>query len=107
MLAVPAILYGSESWVLNKQTVSRIVATEMKCLRFVAGYTRMDMKYNEDIRNKLQIFSLIDKIAEYRRKWYDHVCRMSSERAPFKILNYTPRGRRDQGRPLKRWIQQL
>ncbi|PSN47427.1 hypothetical protein C0J52_21754 [Blattella germanica] len=45
----------------------------MKFLRSVAGYTRLDMRRNEDIRKELNIFKLNDKIKEYRVNWLEHV----------------------------------
>ena len=106
-LAVPMLLYGSECWTLNKELIRRLEVAEMKFLRFVAGYTLMDKKKNEDIRRELKIFNLTMKIEEYRRNWHEHICRMGPERIAHRVLNYKPRGRRSQGRPVGRWIQQL
>jgi hypothetical protein len=35
--------------------------------------------------------------------WKEHVDRMSSDRIPKMILKYQPKGKRNLGRPLKRW----
>lgn len=52
MLAIPEILYESESsngcMVLDEQATWRIESTEMKFWRFVAGYTHVDIKINTD-----------------------------------------------------------
>ncbi|PSN36746.1 hypothetical protein C0J52_23196 [Blattella germanica] len=79
----------------------------MKFLRFVAGYTLMDKKKNKDIRQELKILNLTMKIEQYRRNWHQHICRMGPERIAHRVLNYKPRGRRSQGRPVGIWIQQL
>ena len=107
VMAVPLILYGSEFWTLTKAQERRIEAVEMKFPTSVAGYTRLDMRRNEDIREELNIFKLKDKIKEYRVNWLEHVERMDRERAPKVLLKYRPRGRRNVGRPRKRWRDQL
>ena len=38
------LLYGSEFWTLTKEDERKIEAAEMRFLRSVAGYTRLDKK---------------------------------------------------------------
>jgi hypothetical protein len=42
-------------------------------------------------------------IYQYRKNWKEHVDSMSSDRIPKMILKYQPKGKRNPGRPLKRW----
>jgi hypothetical protein len=49
-MAVPALLYGSETWTPIKRDWNRIQAAEMKYLRTVKGCTRLDQIRNEDIK---------------------------------------------------------
>jgi hypothetical protein len=74
----------------------------MRFLRRTAGYTRWDHKRNEDILTELQI-SQIKFIYHYRKIWKEHFDRISSDRIPKMILKYQPKGKRNLGRPLKRW----
>jgi hypothetical protein len=41
-MEVPALIYGSENWSLNRSDRRKIEATEMRFLRLVAGYTLWD-----------------------------------------------------------------
>jgi hypothetical protein len=41
--------------------------------------------------------------AKYKQNWINHLERMDNTRLPKHALNYKPRGRRDRGRPRKRW----
>ena len=41
------------------------------------------------------------------QKWLQHVQRMDTNRLPKQALQYKPRGRRNIGRPRKRWRDQL
>jgi hypothetical protein len=58
IIAVPVILYGSETWTLRKRDWNRIQAAEMKYLRTVKGCASLDQIRNEDIRNELGISAL-------------------------------------------------
>ena len=40
---------------------------------------------------------------KYKQNWINHLERMENTRLPKHALNYKPRGRRDRGRPRKRW----
>lgn len=103
IMAAPVLLYGSESWVTTKPLESRVQAAEMRFLRRTKGCDRRDHIRNDDIRAELGIYSLLEKVTQYRKQWKDHVERMPAERLPLQILNYKPAGKRSIGRPRKRW----
>ena len=46
VLARPKLLYGSEIWVTTKRDMNRLEAAEMRFLRSVKGYTRLDKIIN-------------------------------------------------------------
>ena len=48
-MVVPPLLYGSETWTLQKRHRSRIQAMEMRYLRKIECVTRLDRVSNEDI----------------------------------------------------------
>ena len=99
-------LYGSENWALNSRTHSRLQAAEMRFLRTIQGVTRKDRLKNETIRNNVGIYNLNEKIKEYRKEWKEHIERMGDERIPKQVLRYIPKGRRNVGRPKRRWLDQ-
>jgi hypothetical protein len=78
-------------------------AAEMRFLRSVKGCTRLDKIWNEDIRKELGVFSINDRIRRYRQDWLEHVERMKEGRVPKQALWCRPKGRRDPGRPRRRW----
>ena len=106
-LILPTFLYGSENWTLTASQRRRTEAAEMKLLRPLAGYTLYDHKTNNSMRKELRITSILDKIDEYRKKWFLHIQRMPQNRIPLKSYNYRPQERRSIGRPKKRWREQL
>jgi len=40
---------------------------------------------------------------KYKQNWINHLERTDNTRLPKHALNYKPQGRRDRGRPRKRW----
>ncbi|KAJ4433985.1 hypothetical protein ANN_16304 [Periplaneta americana] len=106
-MAIPTLLYGSETWTLTTSQLKRIEAAEMRLLRPLAGYTLYDHKYNEDMRQELNTAAITETIHKYRSNWHEHVLRMPDDRLPRRLLNYRPLGYRGRGRPKKRWRDQL
>jgi hypothetical protein len=90
----------SETSVTTKRDVTRLEATEMRFLRSVKGYTRLDKIRSEIIRKELEIPGIQDVRTKYKQNWINHLERMN---LPKLALNYKPRGRSDGGRPRKRW----
>jgi len=83
--------------------MSRLEAAEMRFLRSVKGYIRLDKIRSEVIRKELKISGIQDLRAKYKQNWINHLERMDNTSLPKHALNYKPRGRRDRGRPWKRW----
>ena len=103
VLARPSLLYGSETWVTTKRDMTRLEAEELRFMRSVAVYTRLDEIRNEVIRKELETSGIQDLKLKYKQNWINHLERMDNSRLPIHALNYKPRGRRDRGRPRKRW----
>ena len=103
-LALPVLLYGSETWTVKASDARRITAAEMKYMRRTAGYTWTDYKTNAQIAKELKMTLIWDKLLEYKRSWIQHVNRMPRTRLPRVMKYYSPTGRRNHGRPLKRLL---
>jgi hypothetical protein len=71
-----------------------------------AKHTWRDHKTNEEILNELKVTSVLDKITSYRSDWIQHVSRMPRSRLPKLLTKYAPRGIINQGRPLKRLLEE-
>jgi len=98
------LLYGSETWTIKARDARRITAAEIKYMRRTAGYIWTDYKTNVQIAKELKITQILDKLLEYKRNWIQHVNRMPRNRLPRVMERYSPTGRRNHGRPLKRLL---
>ena len=66
---VPTLLYGCETWTIQKRHVSRLQATEMRYLRRVEGVTKLDKVRNEDIRQRLKQEAVVEVARKKQRAW--------------------------------------
>jgi hypothetical protein len=105
-LALPVLLYGSETGTVKARDAKRITAAEMKYMRRTAGYIWTDYKTNTQIAKELKITPILDKLLEYKRNWIQHVNRMPRNRLPRVMKHYSPNGRRNYGSPLKRLLDE-
>ena len=78
----PTLTYSCESWTLNNKSKKLIQTMEMRVLRRIEKKSRRDRVRNVNIRKKLNIFSLYDKIKCFQLRWFGLVCRLNEERYP-------------------------
>ena len=90
---------SSKRQIQNKQFANEIFTLFERSLR--------DWIKSEEIRKKWKIEEIIDDIQNYQLKWNQHVLRMPENRLPRKALQYRPQGKRDLGRPNRRWKDQF
>jgi hypothetical protein len=102
-VARPALLYGSETWVTTTRDMTGLEAAEMRFLRSVKGYTRLDRIRSEVIRKELEISGIQDVRSKHKQNWINCLERMDNTRLPKHVLNCKPRGRSYRGRPRKQW----
>ena len=71
--------------------------------------TRRDKMRNETVCGILcQETTLVDRIAERRLNWFEHVSRMGSERLSAKALHCSYiNGKRNQGRQPEKWMDNV
>jgi hypothetical protein len=107
IISKPALQSGSETWVIRAEDKRRIETSEMGFLRSVLGVSLRDKIRSENARKQLNTERMVEEIQEYQKKWHNHVERMPLERLPWQTYSYHPIGRRDIGRPRRRWRQQF
>jgi len=105
--AKAALKFGSEAWVLKKREEQRLEAAQMRFLRHLLGITKLDKEKNQCIREKTGAQNTVKEIKRYQKKWLQQVQRMDRNRLQRQALKYRPEGRRNTGRPKKRWRDQL
>ena len=105
--AKAVLKFGSEAWVLKKREEQRLEVAQVKFLRHLLGITKLVKEKNQCIRQKTGAQNIVKEIRQYQKKWLQHVQRMDTNRLPKQALQYKTKGRRNIGRPRKRWRDKL
>ena len=69
----PALLYDTECWTIKRYHAQMMSVAEMRMLRWMCGNTRKDKVRNEDIRTKIGIAPIEEKMRENRLWCFGHV----------------------------------
>lgn len=97
--------YASETRADTSRTKQLMRTTEMNTLRAIVGVTRRDRVRNKDIREECKVRDVVRFVRGRRREWNDHIQRANDERLIRIVRDQRPLGRRDAGRPMKRWME--
>ena len=99
-------MYGAEAWTLRRKEEKLLERTEMRMLRWILGITLKDMQRNENIRKRIGVACITDKIREARLRWYGHVER-SGDTSIRRAMKLEVHGLRSRGRQKKRWMDMI
>ena len=89
------------------ETSKKIETTEMKIARRTAGKTLTDRERSDNIRQICGVDQINDWVLERNKKWNEHIDRVTEERIVKITRDKLPAGRRNTGRPRKRWRDNL
>lgn len=107
----PAVTYGCETWVLTKRMEQLLNRWERKILRRIYGAVEDSgvwrQRTNSELYNLYGEPTLVAEVKKARVRWLGHVERMPEGRAPREVLHGRPAGRRRQGRPRMRWLDDV
>ena len=106
----PVALYGCETWALTKKLEKKLFVFENAILRRITGpvydaeTNTWRRRHNNELRELTQVPSIINVVKAHRLRWAGHTNRMNGNRYPKEILEGEVGGRRNRGRPRKRWL---
>ena len=112
------LLYGSASWTMTTARSQLLRSVQRSMLRRVVGIIRQDGEtYVEWIQRSTHVAEHHycrsggeSWVVQHRRrcwKWARHIARATDARWASRLLYWHPRGSRRQGRPVKRWTDDL
>jgi len=107
IIAKAALKFGGEAWILKKREEQLLEAVQMKFLRPLLGITKLDKEKSQCVKGKTGTQNIVKEIKQYQEKWPQHIQRVDINGIPTQALKYEPKGRRNIGRPRKRWRDQL
>ena len=74
----PAMLYGAECW-STRRHIQQISVADMRLLRWIYSHIRRDRVQNGDIRDRLGVAPIKEKLVQHRLRWFGHVQRRPPE----------------------------
>ena len=102
---VPTVMYGSELWGMKVSERQRLNVFEMRCLRSMAGVSRMDRVRNEVVRQRTDVNgTLANRVDRSVLRWFGHMERMEDERLVKRVMKARVSGRNNRGRPRFGWM---
>ena len=99
----PVLVYAAETRALSKKDSELLERTEMRMHRWILGVSRRDRIRNENIRKRLKVLCITEKIRTTRLRWVGHKERSEEEGILKRARNEKIPGRRARGRPKLRW----
>jgi hypothetical protein len=75
----PVKLYGAKCWPTKRRHVQQLSIAEMRMLRWICGQTRRDWVHNDDIRERLGVAPVEEKLMQHHLRWFGHMQRRPAE----------------------------
>jgi hypothetical protein len=102
------VLYGCETWSLNFEEEYGLRISENRVLRRIFGPKREEdgswrKLHNDELHTLYSSPNIVRVIKSRRMRWAGHVARIGEGRCVYKVLVGRPEGKRPQGRPRRRW----
>ena len=92
------LLYGAETWRMNKTTLKMIQTFVNQCLRKILGIQWMDKVSNKDLWERTSHVQIEIEILKRRWGWLGHTLRKPNTNVTRQALTWNPQGKRKRGR---------
>jgi hypothetical protein len=104
----PAMLYGAECWPTKRRHIQQLSVVEMHMLCWIYGHTRLDRVRNDDIRDRLGIAPIKEKLTQHWLRWFGHVHQRPPEAPMLRgVIRRDNNVKRGIGRPNLTWEETI
>ena len=103
MYVQSVMMYGSETWAMKVGDMQRLERAEKMMIRWMCGVTLHDGKTSEELRKRLAVVSVTDKVRQGRLRWFGHVERRDEGDWVSACRDMSVVGKRGRGRGRKTW----
>jgi hypothetical protein len=104
----PAMLYGVEYWTTKMRHIQQLSVAEVRMLRWICGNTRRDQARNDDIRERLGVAPVEEKLVQHRLRWFEHIQRRPAEALVRSgVIRRSDNEKRCRGRPNLAWKESV
>jgi hypothetical protein len=112
-IILSVVLYVCETWSLTVRDEHRVRVFENRVLRRIFGSKKDKVTggwrklHNEELHDLYSSPSNIGIIKSRRTRWAGHVARMGEKRNTYRLLLGKPEEKRPEGRPRRRWVDNI
>ncbi|XP_043922942.1 uncharacterized protein LOC122798228, partial [Protopterus annectens] len=97
------LLYGTETWGLNKTTTKKLQTFTNSCLRNILRIRWPDTISNATLLERTNQLSIGEEVKRRRWRWIGHTLRKPANNITRQALRWNPQGKRGRGRPRNTW----
>jgi hypothetical protein len=98
------MLYSAECWPTKRRHGQQLSVAGMRMLHWCCGHTRRDRVRNDDIRDRVRVVPIEDKLIQHRLRWFGHVQRRPPEALVRSgVLKRADNVKSGRGRPKLTW----
>ena len=101
------LLYGAETWFLNKVHIAKLQTYVNKCLRRIHKIFWPNIISNEELLQISNLAAIRHIIKQRKWRWLGHTLRKNQNDITRQALRWNPQGRRRPGRPRNTWRREL
>ena len=102
-LAKPVLMYGCETWKMNKCHENKIDVFQSRCLGRIFKIRWQERITNKEVLKMAEIENLSEDVRRRRWKFIGHIMRKEPNNDCRTALTWAPEGRRKRGRPRTTW----
>ncbi len=102
-LVVPVLLYGYETWKMNKGDNKAVDVFHNRCLRRILRIQWQDHISTEELLGRADVKPLSEKGKRRRWKMIGHILRQDQNNDCNVAMTWAPEGKRRRGRPKTTW----
>ena len=102
-----ALIYGSETWVMNVEQQRRLEMVEMRMVRWMCGISLRERKPNDELWKMMGIEPVMDVVKRNRLRWLGPVLRKDESDWVRREMEMNVEGSRGRERPINTWLKMV
>ena len=108
-MVIPVLLYGCETWTLNKDLKRQIDVFGTRCLRWIMGYRWYDFVSLQRLFRETDSRPITSMVRQRQLRLYGYVARYPEADLAYRVVSVrdNPTWRRPRGRPQISWLRQV
>lgn len=105
---LPCLTYACQTWVYTNKVRNKLLSTQHAMERSILRLKKIQKTKNKDIREKTKLTDALKHALKLKWQWAGHMARSTDKRWALRTTIWSgPLGKRNVGRPRKRWVDDI